>query len=133
MEYPMCNQSVKRKKILLQLAQEKVSYSYGSLRISRLANFKNKSFSSVQGVVQIKPNLVWSIPGVGRLCDKTKRIFGIACLGKKLVGSRSCSKWTKLISQTTSTIQVVMQKNGPPNFHSKKVRISIGNIDFFAY
>ena len=47
-----------------------------------------------QEVLQIKPNLVWSILRVGRLWDK---------------------------------------KNGPPNFHRKKVRISIGNIDFFAF
>ena len=26
-----------------------------------------------------------------------------------------------------------MQKNGPPNFPRKKVLISIGNIDLFAY
>ena len=26
-----------------------------------------------------------------------------------------------------------MQKNGPPNIPRKKVCISIGNIDFFAY
>ena len=70
--------------------------------------FKNIEISSGQGVVQIKPNLVWSIPWV--LECKTKRIFGIACLEKSscfdrkyrpirlfyfqkyrnFVGSRSC-------------------------------------------
>ena len=38
----------------------------GNLRISRITNFKNRSFISGQGVVQIDPNLVWSIPRVGR-------------------------------------------------------------------
>ena len=46
---------------------KKVRLSYGNLRISRLANFENRSFLSGQAVVQIKPNLVWSIPRVGRL------------------------------------------------------------------
>ena len=52
------------------LPRKNVSISYENLRISLLPNFKNKSFSSGQGVVQIKPNLVWSIPKVGRLCNK---------------------------------------------------------------
>ena len=34
------------------------------LRISQITNFKNRSFSSGHGVVQIKPNSVWSIPCV---------------------------------------------------------------------
>ena len=40
---------------------KKVSISYGNLRISQITNFKNRSFSSGQGVVQIEPNWVWSI------------------------------------------------------------------------
>ena len=38
--------------------------SYGFLRISWLANCKNRSFLSGQGVFQIQPNWVWSIPRV---------------------------------------------------------------------
>ena len=49
---------------------------------------------SGQEVLQIKPNLVWSILRVDRLWDK---------------------------------------KNGPPNFHRKRVHISIENIDFFYF
>ena len=41
------------------------------------------SFSSGQGNVQFKPNLVWSIYKVGRLLDK--KIFGMAFLGKNFV------------------------------------------------
>ena len=37
------------------------------------------------------------------------------------------------MSQTTSKVLAVMQKNGPPNVPRKKVRISIGIIDLFAY
>ena len=51
-------------------------------------------FLSGQEVLQIKPNLGWSILREGRLWDK---------------------------------------KNGPPNFQRKKVCISIGKIDFFAF
>ena len=40
---------------------------------------------------------------------------------------------TKLISQTTSNVWAVMQRNGPPNFPRKKNRVSIGIIDLFAY
>ena len=46
---------------------KKVSFSYGNLRISQITNFKNRSFSSGQGVVQIEPNSVWSIPCVSRV------------------------------------------------------------------
>ena len=35
---------------------EKVSISYGILRISRITYFKNRSFVSGQGVVQSEPN-----------------------------------------------------------------------------
>ena len=50
-----------------RLPGKKVSFSYGNLRISRIPNFKNRSFSSGQGLVQIEPNWVWSIPRVPRL------------------------------------------------------------------
>ena len=46
---------------------KKVKFSYGNLRISQITNFKNRSFSSGQGVVQIEPNSVWSIQRVPRL------------------------------------------------------------------
>ena len=35
------------------LPRKKVSFSYGNLRISQIMNFKNRSFSLGQGVVQI--------------------------------------------------------------------------------
>ena len=41
------------------------------------------SSSFDQGVVQIEPNSVWSIPCVPRV--ENKRIFGIDCLEKRLV------------------------------------------------
>ena len=43
------------------MPRKKVIYSYGSLRISQLTKFKNRSFESGQGVVQFEPNIVWSI------------------------------------------------------------------------
>ena len=49
------------------LPRKKVSFSYGNLRLFQISNFKNKSFLTGQEVVQIKPNLVCSIPRVVRL------------------------------------------------------------------
>ena len=46
---------------------KKVSSSYGNLLLFQTNNFKNRSFSSGQGVVQIEPNLVWIIPCVARV------------------------------------------------------------------
>ena len=46
---------------------KKVRFSYGNLRIPRITNFKNRSFSSGQGVVQSEPNWVLSIPWVPRV------------------------------------------------------------------
>ena len=57
----------KTKKICYSLRRKKVSYSYGNLRISQITNFKNRSFSSGQGVVQSEPNLVWSISFMSRV------------------------------------------------------------------
>ena len=65
------------------LPRKKVSFSYGNLRLFQISNFKNKSFLSGQEVVQIKPNLAWSIPGVGRLCNKKN--FWYSLPRKKLV------------------------------------------------
>ena len=65
------------------LPRKKVSFWYGNLLLFRIFFFKNRSFSSGQGVVQIEPNSVWA----SRLYveSKTKRIFAIASLGKNLV------------------------------------------------
>ena len=49
------------------------------------------------------------------------------------IESGGFSNSTKLIYQTTSNVWAVMQKNGPPNVPRKKVRISIGIINLFAY
>ena len=40
---------------------KKIRFSYGNLRISRLENFKNRSFSRGQGLAQIEPNSVWDL------------------------------------------------------------------------
>ena len=46
---------------------EKVSISYGNLLLFRINNFKNRSFSSGQGVLQSEPNPAWSIPWMPRV------------------------------------------------------------------
>ena len=74
--------------------RQKVSFSKGNLRFWRLENFKNRSFSWGQGLVQIAPNSAWSIPCVPRALN---------------------------------------EKNFWYSLSRKKFRISIGNIDLFAY
>ena len=51
----------------LNVPSKKVSFSYGNLLLFQINNFKNRSFSSGQGVVQMEPNSVSSIPWVTRL------------------------------------------------------------------
>ena len=88
----------KNKKFCNTLPRKKVSISYGNVRFFsnnlRLLNFKNRPFSSGQGLVQIEPNSVWSIPCVPRVKNITNFWYSLP---------------------------------------RKKVLISIGNIDFFAY
>ena len=52
---------------------------------------------------------------------------------RNFIESGGCSKSTKLISQTTSNVCAVVQKNDPPNVPRKQVRISIGIVDLFDY
>ena len=107
-----------KKCFLYSLPRKKISFSYGNLRLFQTSNFKNRSFLSGQEVVQIKPNLVWSILRVDRLCNKK---FGPPNFSRKnlifqseistysliirlfyfqkyrnFIGSRSCSNQTKL-------------------------------------
>ena len=60
------------------LPTKKVSFPYGTLRISRITNFKNRSFSSGQGVVQIQPNPVWSITFVPRMQNKKNFCYSLS-------------------------------------------------------
>ena len=53
------------------------------MRISRLANFKNRSFSSGQGVVQIEKKVSMESRHSSQSVKQKEFFFGIACLGKK--------------------------------------------------
>ena len=66
MEYTMCTQSVKRKEFSVQLLYKKVRFSIGNFDFFGYSIFKNIEILSGQGVVQIEPNSVWSIPCVHR-------------------------------------------------------------------
>ena len=77
MKYLLCTWSLKQN-FCYSLPRKKVRFSYGSLRISRIANFKNSSFLSGQEVVQINPNLVWSILLVGRIYDKRNFFYSLS-------------------------------------------------------
>ena len=46
--------------------------------------------------------------------------YSILKKNRNFIESGGCSKSTKLISQTTSTVCAVLQKNGPPNVPGKK-------------
>ena len=117
-----------------------------------LNNFENRSFLLGHRVVQIEPNLVWSIPRVGRLWDKNN--FWYSLPWKKVsfpYGNLRFPWLANFKSRSFLLDQGVVQsepnwyprlavlfsleckKNGPPNFPRKKVRISIGNIDLFAW
>ena len=64
MEYPMGIYRVKHKNFWYSLPRKKVRISIGNIDLFAYSIFKNIEFSSGQGVVQIKRNLVWSIPWV---------------------------------------------------------------------
>ena len=61
---------------------KKFSFSYGNLLLFQISNFKNRSFSSGQELVQFEPNSIWSIHVY--LEFNAEGIFVIALLGKKL-------------------------------------------------
>ena len=58
---------ITKRNFCYSFSRKKVRFSYGNLRISRITNFKNRSFSSGQGVVQSEPNWVLSIPWMPRV------------------------------------------------------------------
>ena len=65
--YHDCLDSKAEKIFLYSLPRKKVSFSYGNVQLFRISNFKNRSFSYGQGVVQSEPNSVLSIPWVPRV------------------------------------------------------------------
>ena len=83
MEYPMCAQIVKQKEFLLQLAQEKSQFC-----IRKYLTYSLILFSKKQKFYRIKELSKCNQTRYGLfhlyLESKTKRIFAIACLGKKL-------------------------------------------------
>ena len=99
-----------KKNFWYSLPRKKVSFSYGNLRISQITNFKNRSFSSGQGVVQIKPNSVWSIPCVYRVSNKKN--FWYSLPRKKVsfsYGNLRISQITNFKNRSFSSGQGVFQ------------------------
>ena len=45
-----------KRMVCLTFLEKKISFSYGNLLLFQINNFKNRSFSSGQGVVQSEPN-----------------------------------------------------------------------------
>ena len=87
MEYHQCNESVKQKTNFgLTCLGKKIGFSYGLLRISRIANFwefQKNCFSLSQGVVQIKQKLGMQY----HQCNESEKQknFWYTVSGKKLV------------------------------------------------
>ena len=80
MEYHQCNESVKQKNFWLSAPRKKLGFhtEFCEFRGLRILLF----FSAGQGVVQIKPNTVWSITSVMRV--KSKKKFWLSPPRKKL-------------------------------------------------
>ena len=75
---------------------KKVRLSYGNLRISRLANFKKRSFFyRVKELFKSNPTRYAVSPVYVE--SETKRIFVIACLGKKLVLQSEISSYLLIL------------------------------------
>ena len=64
---PVYTESNELRILGISFLEKKVRIAFGNLRLFRIIIFKNRSFSSGQGVVQIEPNLVSSIPWVTRV------------------------------------------------------------------
>ena len=155
MDYPMCTQSVKEKKIRYSLSWKKVRTSIGNFGL--LAYHTLILFSKIQKFYRVKELSKSNQTRYGLshvyLERKTKRIFCIACLGKSsyfnrefqllrlfyfqkyrnFIGTRNCPKRTKLGMEYPMCTQSVKQKEFLVQLVQKKVRISIGNIDLFVY
>ena len=155
MEYPICTQSVKEKKFRYRLSWKKVRTSIGNFGL--LAYHTLILFSKVQKFYRVKELSKSNQTRLGvshvSLERKTKRIFGIASLQKSsffnrkfqllrlfyfqkyknFIGTRNCPKRTKLGMEYPMCTQRVKQKEFLVQLVQKKVRISIGNIDLFAY
>ena len=66
-----------KKKFCNSLRRKKVRFSYGNLRISRITNFKYRSFSYSQKLHEIEPNVVWSISCVSKVYNKKKFCYSL--------------------------------------------------------
>ena len=154
MEYPMCIQSLKQKEFLVQLAQKKSLYFNRKYRFFRLLFaffiFKNIEISSGQGVSQIKPNLVWSIPWVPKV--RNKKSFWYSLPRKKFVfrseistysfilfskiqkfhRSRSCSNRTIFGMEYPMGTQSAKQKEFSVQLAQEKSQFFIRNIAFIS-
>ena len=155
MEYPICTQSVKQKDFLVQLVQKKVRLSIENIDL--FAYYTLILFSKLQNFYRVKELFKSNQTRYGvshaHLECKTKRIVGIACLQKSsffnrkfrplrlfyfqkyrsFIGTRNCPKRTKLGIEYPMCTQSVKQKEFLVQLVQKKVRISIGNIELFAY
>ena len=107
---PWVRRMQNRKNFWYSLPRKKVRFSYGNLRISRITNFENRSFSSGQGVVQITPNSVWSIPWVPRVQNRKNFWYS---LPRKIVrisyGNLRISRITNFENRSFSSGQGVVQ------------------------
>ena len=95
MVYPMCTQSVKRKHFLEQLVYKKFVFQ------SEISTYSVILFSKIQKFYRVKELSKSNEPRYGvshvYLERKTKRIFGIACLQKRLVFQSKISNYSVIL------------------------------------
>ena len=77
------------------MPRKKVSFAIGNIELFAYFIFKNIEILSGQGVVQIKPN--WYAVSPVYVDSRTKTIFAIACLGKKLVLQSEISSYSLIL------------------------------------
>ena len=134
------------------MPRKKVSFSIGNFELFAYSIFKNIEISSGQGVVQIEPNSVSSIPWVTRL--ENKKNFWNSLPRKKVsfsIGNFELFAYSifknieissgqgvvQIEPNSVSSIPWVTRLENKKNFWNslprKKVSFSIGNFELFAY
>ena len=78
----------------IECLEKKVRISIGNIDLFAYSIFEKVEYSSGQGVVQTKPNLVWSIPCVSRV--NSKKIFWYSLPREKI---RISMQYKKAISE----------------------------------
>ena len=155
MEYPMCTQSVKKKYFMNSLSrkkfvfQSKISTYSLIIRLFCFQNYRifigsrscpNRTKLAMEYLmrtqsVKRKELLVQLVYKKKSFFNRKFRLLRLFYFQnyRNFIGTRNCPKRTKLGMEYPICTQSVKQKEFLVQLVQKKVRISIGNIDLFAY